>query len=104
LRLPNITNTGTITNHWGISQETTTAKNYFAGNVGIGIATNNSSAKLQVDSTTQGFLPPRMTGAQANAIATPAEGLMVYITDTITAPFLVKGWWGYNGATWTQIG
>ena len=104
LRLPDITNTGTITNNWGISQEATTAKNYFAGNVGIGIATNNSSAKLQVDSTTQGFLPPRMTGAQANAIATPAEGLMVYITDAITAPFLIKGWWGYNGATWTQIG
>ena len=99
------TTTGlTITNNWGVYQEWGLSKNYFAGNVGIGIATNNSSAKLQVDSTTQGFLPPRMTGVQANAIATPAEGLMVYITDAITAPFLSKGWWGYNGATWTQLG
>ena len=70
----------------------------------IGTTAPNSSAKLQVDSTTQGFLPPRMTGAQANAIVTPAEGLMVYITDTTTIPFILKGWWGYNGATWTQIG
>ena len=104
LRLPSATYTGTITNNWGISQETTTAKNYFAGNVGIGIATNNSSAKLQVDSTTQGFLPPRMTAFEANSIGSPAEGLMVYVTDAVTAPFLFKGWWGYNGATWTQLG
>jgi hypothetical protein len=76
----------------------------FNGSVGIGTTTPNSSAILQTDSTTQGFLPPRMTGTQANAISTPAEGLMVYITDIITAPFLVKGWWGYDGATWTQIG
>lgn len=38
------------------------------------------SAMLQVDSTTQGFLPPRMTTTQINAIASPAEGLMVYNT------------------------
>ena len=74
------------------------------GNVGIGTTTPTNSAKLQLDSTTQGFLPPRMTGVQANAIATPAEGLMVYVTDAVTAPFLFKGWWGYNGATWTQLG
>jgi hypothetical protein len=41
----------------------------------------SNSAMLQVDSTTQGFLPPRMTTAEKNAIATPAAGLMVYDTD-----------------------
>ena len=41
----------------------------------------NASAILQADSTTQGFLPPRMTTAQKNAIATPAAGLVVYDTD-----------------------
>ena len=56
----------------------------------------NSSAKLQVDSTTQGFLPPRMTTTQRNAIATPAEGLMVYDTT-------VKGWFGYDGTNWIQL-
>lgn len=40
----------------------------------------NSSAKVQFDSTTQGFLPPRMTNTQALAIVTPAEGLVVYNT------------------------
>jgi hypothetical protein len=40
----------------------------------------NSSAALSADSTTKGFLPPRMTTAQKNAIATPAAGLMVYDT------------------------
>ena len=48
-------------------------------------ATNNpphASAVLQADSTTQGFLPPRMTQAQREAIANPvAAGLMVYQTD-----------------------
>jgi hypothetical protein len=37
-----------------------------------------SSASLQVDATTQGFLPPRMTTTQKNAIASPAAGLVVY--------------------------
>jgi hypothetical protein len=40
-----------------------------------------ASAKMQVESTTQGFLPPRMTTTQKNAIATPAAGLVVYDTD-----------------------
>ena len=40
----------------------------------------NASAILQADSSTQGFLPPRMTTTQKNAIATPAAGLMVYDT------------------------
>jgi uncharacterized protein YxjI len=48
------------------------------GSVGVGVLGNNASARLQVDSTTQGFLPPRMTTTQKNAIATPASGLMVY--------------------------
>lgn len=42
--------------------------------------TAQASAHLQVDSTTQGFLPPRMTTAQKLAIASPAAGLMVYDT------------------------
>ena len=49
-------------------------------NVG-GSTSSNSSAILQADSTTKGFLPPRMTTAQKLAIATPAAGLMIYDTD-----------------------
>jgi hypothetical protein len=40
----------------------------------------NASAQLQVDSTVQGFLPPRGTNAQMLAIATPATGLVFYDT------------------------
>lgn len=43
--------------------------------------TQNLSAVLDVESTTKGFLPPRMTSAQRTAISTPAIGLIVYQTD-----------------------
>lgn len=53
-----------------------------AGSVGIGgITSVNASARLQIDSSTKGFLPPRMTSAQRTAIGTPAVGLLVYQTD-----------------------
>ena len=64
-----------------------------AGSAGIGTATPNASAKLDITSTTQGLLPPRMTTTQRNAIALPATGLTIYNT-TINA-FQV-----YNGTTW----
>jgi len=46
-----------------------------------GISTGNSTsynAIVRMDSTTQGFMPPRMTTAQKNAIVTPTAGLIVY--------------------------
>jgi hypothetical protein len=53
-----------------------------AGNIGIGTTSPNAAAKLDVASTTRGFLPPRMTTAQRNAISTPPAGLMIYNTST----------------------
>ena len=51
----------------------------------VGISTDNSipdnSAMLDVKSTTAGVLLPRLTLDQRNAIASPAEGLMVFCTD-----------------------
>jgi hypothetical protein len=73
------------------------------GNLLIGTSTNVASSALTVDSTTKGFLPPRMTGAQAELIATPAEGLMVYATDGSGTTITSKGWWGYSGATWEKL-
>ena len=55
--------------------------------------TLDASAKLQVDSTTQGFLPPRMTDAERDAIATPAAGLMIYDTTNNQMNY-------WNGSTW----
>jgi len=49
--------------------------------VGIGTSTPDASAALEITSTNQGFLPPRMTAAQRDAISNPAEGLVVYCTD-----------------------
>lgn len=48
----------------------------------VGAGTFQASAILQSDSTTQGFLPPRMTITQRNAIASPAEGLILYTTGS----------------------
>jgi hypothetical protein len=42
------------------------------------IGTTNTSAQLEVASTTKGFLPPRMTTTQKNAIASPAAGLVIF--------------------------
>lgn len=55
----------------------------FSGNAQIGIGTTspNASSVLDITSTTQGLLPPRMTTVQRNAIVTPADGLIVYDTD-----------------------
>jgi hypothetical protein len=78
------------------------------GNVGFqkGIdynSTNESSALVQINSTTQGFLPPRMTGAQAEAIATPAAGLLVYANNGNGTTITSTGWWGYNGTGWVKL-
>jgi hypothetical protein len=68
-----------------------------SGSFGIGTgASINASARLQVDSTTQGFLPPRMTTTQKLAIGTPAAGLMVYDTTLNQMSY-------YNGTTWINF-
>ena len=63
----------------------------------------NASAVLALRSTTKGFLPPRMTGAQAEAIGTPAAGLMVYANNGNGVTITSTGWWGYDGATWVKL-
>jgi hypothetical protein len=54
-----------------------------------GTFTDIPSARLAVNSTTQGFLPPRMTTTEKNAIASPATGLVVY--DTTLGKLCVRG-------------
>jgi hypothetical protein len=75
-----------------------------SGSTSIGATTTiNASAQLQVVSTTKGFLPPVMTGAQAEAIGTPAAGLMVYANNGNGVTITTTGWWGYDGATWVKL-
>jgi uncharacterized protein (TIGR02145 family) len=66
--------------------------------VGIGTTTPHASAALEIESTTKGLLPPRMTLVQINAIATPVEGLMVYCLDCTT-----KGLFVNNGTKFINI-
>jgi nitrogen fixation protein len=68
-----------------------------SGSLGIGTTSPNASAILQADSTTKGFLPPRMTNAQRTAIGSPAVGLIVYCTD------MVEGLYVYKSTGWTFI-
>ena len=69
----------------------------FRGYVRVGnLGANTPSAVLDVDSTTLGFLPPRMTTTQKNAITTPATGLVVY--DTTLNKLAV-----YTGAAWEAV-
>jgi hypothetical protein len=74
-----------------------------AQNVGIGTTTPNTSAALDVNSTTKGFLVPRMTGAQRTAVATPATGLLVYQTNTVASPASTPGLYMFDGTAWQQV-
>ena len=76
----------------GVERITTTG----GGNVLIGTTTDVASSLMTLASTTKGFLPPRMTTTQINAIASPANGLEVYNT-TLNCPCF------YNGTSWRQV-
>lgn len=49
-------------------------------NIGVGTSTPASSALIHLNSTSKGFLIPRMTSAQISAIPDPENGLQVYST------------------------
>lgn len=69
-------------------------------NVGINNASPVPSAALMVDTAAngpQGMLLPRMTLARRNAIAGPANGLLVYQTDN------VPGIYSFNGTAWVPV-
>ena len=78
---------------------------------GIGTTTPNASAKLDVSSSTLGFLPPRVALTANNVFApitgtsSAAAGLLIYNTATAgTAPNnVVPGYYYWNGTAWTQI-
>ena len=71
--------------------------------------TPNSSAMLDIKSSSKGLLTPRMTTVQRTAIVNPATGLMVYDTDVNKFFFYAVGSWiemGTGSATnyWTLNG
>jgi len=64
--------------------------------VGIGTTTPDASSILDIESTTQGILTPRMTTAQRIAIASPAEGLMVFDIDE-------GSFFYFDGTVWGEL-
>ncbi len=86
-------------------------------NVGIGTATPDPSALLDLSATNKGLLIPRVTVSQRDAISLPATGLMIYNLDqkefqynsgTPSAPvwrrFISIGTDGNSGDFWTLTG
>jgi len=75
--------------------------NFFWNNttksLGIGTNTNVPTSILTLSSTTKGFLPPRMTTTQRNAISSPPAGLEVFDSTTNVPNF-------YNGESWINNG
>ena len=53
----------------------------------------SASAALDIVSTTKGFLPPRMTSTQRDAISSPDEGLQIFNTTTSKAQVRAGGAW-----------
>jgi hypothetical protein len=63
------------------------------GVVGIGVTSPDASAKLEISSTTQGVLFPRMTTTQRGNIASPADGLVIYNTTDNKLQVRAGGAW-----------
>ena len=94
--LANLSSVGTLTA--GTISLTTDIKT--SGKIIIGSEiVNSSSALLEVSSTTKGFLPPRMTYAQKDAIINPAQGLIVYCTNCGENGEVQV----YNGINWKNM-
>lgn len=67
-----------------------------SGSIGFGTETPEASSILDLTSTSQGFLAPRLTAVQMLAIGSPATGLMIYNTDSSAYCF-------YDGSVWLKI-
>jgi hypothetical protein len=90
----NNTITKTIFSGLILACASTTVSAQTVNKFGINSMTIEASAVLELESTTKGFLAPRMTVLQKGAILSPVEGLLVYQTDGI------KGFYSFDGADW----
>ena len=89
--LTGVNNTGTITNTGSLINN---------GKLIVGaLSTASASAVLEVSSTSQGFLPPRMTIAQRDAISSTVAGLVMWCSNCGNYGELQV----YNGTTWTNM-
>lgn len=74
----------------------------FSQSVGIGTTSPNGSAMLDVSSINKGFLFPRMTYTERTLIPSPAQGLLVYQTNSVGL-FNLAGVYFFDGSLWKRI-
>ena len=95
-------NDGTLASDRIVDQDTNHLT--FSGDSGVSIGTGTTSpvcALLELASTTQGLLIPRMTQAQRLAIPSPEPGLLVYCTDE--TPSSKEGMYMYKSLGWVNV-
>jgi hypothetical protein len=79
------------------------------GNVGIGTSSPSASALLDLTSTSQGLLPPRVAltakSGTSSPIASPTTGLIVYNTASAGSNIdaVTPGYYYFNGTSWTRV-
>jgi hypothetical protein len=93
----NNTITKTIFSGLILACASTTVSAQTVNKFGTNSMTIASSAVLELESTTKGFLAPRMVAAEKDAILSPAEGLLVYQTDG------KEGFYSFDGLSWALI-
>jgi len=84
------------TTYWDGSQWVLNSNNIYNNGGSVGVGTGgvpNSTAMFEVASTSQGVLISRMTTAQRNAIASPANSLLIFNTTTDCLEIYIAGNW-----------
>jgi len=66
--------------------------------IGIGTKDPDASSLLDITATDAGVLTPRMTENERDLIENPADGLMIYQTNS------TPGFYYYDGSQWEAIG
>ena len=95
-----------IVNPWTLSGTNTYNT---TGNVGIGTSSPSASALLDLTSTSQGLLPPRLAltakSGTSSPIASPTTGLIVYNTASAGTGVdaVTPGYYYFNGTIWTRM-
>lgn len=87
---------------WLISDVSGSSRRWTFNGTTSDITATEASAALEVRSTSGGLLVPRMTATQASAIGTPANGNILYVTDT-NATFTSVGFWGRENGAWVKL-
>jgi len=95
------TNGGIVTSNTQTFGGNKTFTGTITANNKLGVGTSNiaTSAKMEVNSTTQGFLPPRLTAGQRNAIVSPVAGLTIWCSNCGVRGELEV----YDGVGWTNM-